>query len=458
MKKLTKEHKIKIGEGNRGKKRPDLSLRNKLNNNWLGKKHKEETKNKISKANKGSNHYNWKGGISEENSRIRHSREYKSWRSEVFKRDNYTCQMCGKKGRNLQADHIKPFATYRQMRFVLSNGRTLCLGCHHKTDSFGGVVKNKYKGRKALIFGLTGMDGSYLAEFLIDKGYEVSGMVRRSSSFNTGRIDHIRDKITTYYGDITDAFSVINIIKKVQPDEIYQLSAQSHVQVSWENPWLTAQITGVGTLNVLEAVRVLDMEKKVKIYNASTSEMFSGLEGHRQNEETPKNPVSPYGTAKLYAYQICRNYRTAFNMFVASGILFNHEGPRRGDSFVTKKIVNEADKGEVRLGNIEASRDWGFSPEYCEAMWLILQQDKADDFVISTGETHTIKEFVGYVEKASGKKIKIIHDKTYDRPTDVPVLCGDSSKAQRVLGWKPIVKAEELAKIMYEAKKHGDIQ
>lgn len=404
----------------------------------------------------GKNHWNWKGGISGENKRFRKSVEYKEWRTAVFKRDNYACVLCGKNKCKVQADHIKPFAEYRQLRLVLSNGRTLCEECHRKTDTYG-VRKNKYKGKKALIFGLTGMDGSYLAEFLLDKGYEVFGMVRRSSSFNTGRIDHIRDRITTYYGDITDAFSVINIIKKVQPDEIYQLSAQSHVQVSWENPWLTAQITGVGMLNVLEAVRVLDMEKKVKIYNASTSEMFSGLEGHRQNEDTPKNPVSPYGTAKLYSFQICRNYRTAFNMFVASGILFNHEGPRRGDSFVTKKIVNCADGGEVRLGNIDASRDWGFSPEYCEAMWLILQQDKPDDFVISTGETHTIKEFVGYVEKSSGKKIKIIHDKVYDRPTDVPILCGDSSKALRVLGWKPVVKAEELADIMYKAKQHGDI-
>ncbi len=282
-------------------------------------------------------------------------------------------------------------------------------------------------------------------------------MVRRSSSFNTGRIDHIRDKIELFYGDIMDAFSVINIIKKFQPDEIYQLSAQSHVQVSWENPWLTAQITGVGMLNVLEAVRVLDMEKKVKIYNASTSEMFSGLEGHKQNENTPKNPVSPYGSAKLYAYQICKNYRDAFGMFVSSGILFNHESPRRGDNFVTKKIVNCADDGEVTLGNTNASRDWGFSPEYCEAMWLLLQQDKPDDFVIATGETHTIKEFVGYVEKSCGHSIKVLHGKEYDRPTDVPVLCGDTSKAQRVLKWTPIVKAEELADIMYKAKKNGDI-
>lgn len=443
--KRTEETRRKISEGHKGK-RFSIEHRKNLSLAKIGKPNLKR---------RGENHPLWKGGATPQRQKVRESLEFINWRRGVFKRDNYKCQKCGVGGK-LEAHHIKSFSEYRQLRCVLSNGITLCQKCHRKTDNYGGK-KNIYKGRKALIFGLTGMDGSYLAEFLLDKGYAVAGMVRRSSSFNTSRIDHIRDRITTYYGDITDAFSVINIIKKVQPDEIYQLSAQSHVQVSWENPWLTAQITGVGMLNVLEAVRVLDMDKKVKIYNASTSEMFSGLEGHRQNEETPKNPVSPYGTAKLYSFQICRNYRTAFNMFVASGILFNHEAPRRGDSFVTKKIVNCADSGEVRLGNTDASRDWGFSPEYCEAMWLILQQDKPDDFVISTGETHTIKEFVGYVEKSSGKKIKIIHDKIYDRPTDVPVLCGDSSKALRVLGWKPIVKAEELADIMYKANQYGDL-
>jgi len=435
--KRSEEVRLKISLGHKGKKfteehRKNLSLA------------------KIGKPNlkrRGKNHPLWKGGVTSTNQKNRESLEAVNWRRSVFKRDNFTCVLCGQKGGKLNADHIKPFAFYRHLRYIIANGRTLCEKCHRKTDTYG-YRKNPYLGKRALIFGISGQDGSYLAEFLIDRGYKVGGMMRRSSSFNTGRIDHIRNDLELFYGDITDAFSVINIIKKFQPDEIYQLSAQSHVQVSWENPWLTAQITGVGMLNVLEAVRVLDMDKKVKIYNASTSETFSGLEGHMQNEDTPKNPVSPYGSAKLYALNICKNYRDAFDMFIASGLLFNHESPRRGDNFVTKKIVNSVASGEVTLGNMTASRDWGYSPEYCEAMWLILQQDKPDDFVIATGETHTIKDFVGYVEKASGVKIKVLHGKEYDRPTDVPVLCGDASKAKRILGWSPIVRAEELAKIM----------
>lgn len=453
-KNLTKEHREKIGIANRGKKRPDLALRNSLSRIWLGKKHKEETKKKISDANKREKHYAWKGGVTKENELIRHSREYKNWRKSVFQRDNYKCCSCGKKGGYLEAHHVKSFALHKHLRFIVDNGKTLCKKCHKVTDNYG-FSTSKHRGKKALIFGLTGQDGSYLAEFLLDLGYNVSGVIRRTSSLNTERIDHLKDKIDKHYGDVMDAFSVINIIKKVKPDEIYQLAAQSHVQVSWENPWLTAQITGVGMLNVLEAVRVLDMEKKVKIYNASTSEMFSGLEGCKQNENTPKDPVSPYGTAKLYAYQLCKNYRQAFGMFISSGILFNHESPRRGYNFVTKKIVNEMYNGEVRLGNTESSRDWGFSPEYCEAMWLMLQKDKPDDYVIATGETHTVKEFVGWVEKYSGHKLKIIHDKGYDRPKDVPLLSGDGSKAERELGWKPIVKGEQVAKIMVQyAKKN----
>lgn len=436
--KRSEEVRLKISLGHKGKKFTEEHRRNLS----LAKKGKPNLKRR------GANHPLWKGGVTPANQKARESIENINWKRAVLARDDYTCQVCGKRGGKLQVDHIKPFAFHRHLRYVIGNGRTLCEQCHRKTDTYG-YRKNPCLGRRALIFGISGQDGSYLAEFLLDRGYKVGGMMRRSSSFNTGRIDHIRDQLELFYGDITDAFSVINIIKKFKPDEIYQLSAQSHVQVSWENPWLTAQITGVGMLNVLEAVRVLDMDKKVKIYNASTSEMFSGLEGHKQNEDTPKNPVSPYGSAKLYAYNICKNYRTAFGMFVASGLLFNHESPRRGDNFVTKKITDNADFGEVKLGNIDASRDWGFSPEYCEAMWLILQQDKPDDFVIATGETHTIKEFVQYTEKACGHKIKILHGKEYDRPTDVPVLCGDASKAERVLGWKPIVKAEELAKIMY---------
>lgn len=305
----------------------------------------------------------------------------------------------------------------------------------------------------ALITGITGQDGSYLAEILLSKGYEVHGLIRRTSTFNKQRIDHLRNEIHYHYGDMTDPFSLLWILKLSQPDEIYNLAAQSHVQVSWETPWYTAQTTGIGVLNLLEAVRVLGMEKSVKIYQASTSELFSGLEGEMQNEFTPKDPVSPYGTAKLYAYQLCKNYRDAYGMFISNGILFNHESPRRGDNFVTKKIINEADNGEVHLGNIDASRDWGYAPEYCEAMWAMLQQKEPGDYVIATGETHTVKDFVGWVEKIVGHKIKIIHDKNYERPTDVPLLCGDATKAKHELSWNPIIKGEELAKIMYENRK-----
>lgn len=320
-------------------------------------------------------------------------------------------------------------------------------------------VKNK---KIALITGITGQDGSYLAELLLKKGYEVHGLLRRSSSFNRQRIDHLRGKIQYHYGDMTDPFSLMWALKKSKPTEIYNLAAQSHVQVSWETPWYTAQTTGVGVLNLLESVRVLGLEKKVKIYQASTSELFSGKDfgaqgfqiwsDYTQSEYTRKDPVSPYGTAKLYAFQICKNYRDAFGMFISNGILFNHESPRRGDNFVTKKIVNESVKRKVNLGNVEAQRDWGYAPEYVEGMWRMLQQKEPDDYVLATGETHTIKDFVGYVEKAVGHKIKIIHDKEYDRPVDVPILCGDASRAESKLGWKAKVKAEALAKIMVDSQ------
>jgi GDPmannose 4,6-dehydratase len=297
----------------------------------------------------------------------------------------------------------------------------------------------------ALITGITGQDGSYLAELLLEKGYEVHGILRRSSTFNRQRIDHLRDRIHYHYADMTDPFSLLWTLKACRPNEIYNLAAQSHVQVSWETPYYTAQTTGIGVLNLLEAVRVLDL--KPKIYQASTSEMFKGTEGVI-NENTPRDPVSPYGTAKLYAFQICKNYREAFGMFICNGILFNHESKRRGDNFVTKKIVNEAPKGEVYLGNTDASRDWGYAPEYVEGMWRMLQQEKADDFVLATGETHTIKEFVGWVEKALNTKIKIIHDKEYERPHDVPVLLGDASKAKKVLGWEAKIKGQQLVNKM----------
>lgn len=305
-------------------------------------------------------------------------------------------------------------------------------------------------GKVALITGITGQDGSYLAELLLEKGYEVHGLLRRSSTFNKQRIDHLRGKIHYHYGDMTDPFSLMWALKKSNPDEVYNLAAQTHVQVSWETPWYTAQTTGIGMVNLLESIRVLGLNPR--IYQASTSELFNGLETVNQNELTPKDPVSPYGTAKLYAYQISKNYRDAFGMFICNGILFNHESPRRGDNFVTKKIVNEAGKGEVKLGNTDSSRDWGYAPEYMEMAWKMLQQEKPDDYVVATGETHTVKEFVSFVSKTIGHEVKIIHDKEYDRPTDVPVLCGDSTKAKKQLGWTPKVRAKELAEIMVKAQ------
>jgi GDPmannose 4,6-dehydratase len=301
-------------------------------------------------------------------------------------------------------------------------------------------------GKTALITGVNGQDGSYLAELLLKKGYEVHGLIRRASTFNRQRIEGLDIKL--HYGDLTDPFSLLWALK-CNPDEIYNLAAQSHVQVSWETPYYTAQTTGIGVLNLLEAVRVLGL--KSKIYQASTSEMFSGLDEGLINEETVKDPVSPYGTAKLYAFQICKNYRNAFGMFVCNGILFNHESKRRGDNFVTKKIINESLKGEVKLGNTEAKRDWGYAPEYCEAMWLMLQQEKPDDYVIATGETHSVKEFVDWVSEKTGP-IKIINDREYNRPVDVPILCGDASKAKRELNWEAKTKGKDLVhKMLYES-------
>lgn len=305
------------------------------------------------------------------------------------------------------------------------------------------------KTRKvALITGITGQDGSYLAELLLSKGYEVHGLVRRSSTYPAGneRIEHIREKLHLHYGDLMDPFSIMWAIKNSNPQEIYNLGAMSHVQVSWEVPYYTAQATGVGVLNILESMRVLGC--KAKLYQASTSEMYRG-DGTVIDEKTPFDPISPYGSAKMYAHNICKNYREAFGMFISCGILFNHESPRRGKNFVTKKIVDEAkNHGKVHLGNTSSARDWGYAKEYVEAMWLMLQQRKPDDYVIATGETHTIKDFIGYVEKYLGKKVKVIIDKEYKRPNDVHCLKGNPTKAKKKLGWKPKVKAEELAKIM----------
>lgn len=305
------------------------------------------------------------------------------------------------------------------------------------------------KTRKvALITGISGQDGSYLAEFLLSKGYEVHGLIRRSSTYPAGneRIEHIREKLHLHYGDLMDPFSLLWAIKASQPDEIYNLAAMSHVQVSWETPYYTAQATGVGVLNLLESIRVLGL--KTKLYQASTSEMYRG-DGTIIDENTEFDPISPYGSAKMYAHNICANYREAYGMFISCGILFNHESPRRGKNFVTKKIVDDAlDKGSVRLGNTSSARDWGYAKEYVEAMWLMLQEKKPDDYVIATGETHTIKDFIGYVESYLKKKVKVIIDKEYKRPNDVHCLRGNPAKAKKKLKWRPKVKAKELAEIM----------
>lgn len=337
----------------------------------------------------------------------------------------------------------------------------------------------------ALITGITGQDGSFLAEFLLEKGYFVHGIIRRSSSFNTARIEHlyidelikdikIKQMIKLHYGDMTDSTNLIRIIKETQPDEIYNLAAQSHVKVSFEVPEYSADTDGIGTLRLLEAVRFLGLEKKTKIYQASTSELFGLVQETPQKETTPFYPRSPYGVAKLYAYWITVNYREAYNLFACNGILFNHESERRGDTFVTRKItlgVSRISKGKqdkIYLGNLNAKRDWGYAKDFVECMWLMMQQDKPEDYVIATGQTHTVREFAelafreagielawkgeGISEKGVDKKtgrVLIEIDPKYFRPTEVEFLLGDPSKAVKKLGWNPNKTAfEDLVKIM----------
>ena len=311
----------------------------------------------------------------------------------------------------------------------------------------------------ALITGITGQDGSYLAELLLEKGYEVHGIVRRASLINTHRIDHIYEQIKLHYGDLTDAMSITNLIKDIEPDEIYNLGAQSHVKVSFEIPDYTAQVDGLGTLRVLEAVRLLGMEMKTRIYQASTSELYGEVQETPQTETTPFYPRSPYGVAKLYGYWIVKNYRESYGMHASSGILFNHESPRRGETFVTRKITRGLSRisvGEqecLYLGNLNAKRDWGHAKDYVEAMWLMLQQDEPDDYVIATGEQYSVKDFVdkaapffgfniewmgegelefGYDWNTKRKVIAV--DKKYFRPAEVESLLGDASKAKQKLG------------------------
>lgn len=330
----------------------------------------------------------------------------------------------------------------------------------------------------ALITGITGQDGSYLAEFLLEKGYDVHGIIRRSSSINTGRVNHLYNntKFKLHYGDVTDSLSLMGIIKKYKPTEIYNLAAQSHVKVSFETPEYTAQVDGLGTLKLLESVRLLGMEDKVRIYQASTSEMYGKVQEIPQTETTPFYPRSPYGVAKVYAYWIVKNYRESYNMFCCSGILFNHESPRRGFNFVTKKITDALDnisKGKqecLYLGNMNALRDWGHAKDYIRAMWLMLQQDTPEDYVISTGKQYSVREFVETCAPYFGMdiewhgtglneigvdtntgKVMIKVDPKYFRPAEVETLLGDSSKARKNLGWQPSYTFEDLVKEMCES-------
>jgi len=321
------------------------------------------------------------------------------------------------------------------------------------------------KQKIAFITGITGQDGSYLTELLLKKNYIVHGLVRRNSIlYNYERMEYTADfphnkNLIMHYGDMTDSISITNILADVKPNEIYNLAAQSHVKVSFETPLYTAQTSGIGVLNLLEAVRALKLNPK--IYQASTSELYSGdTKEAPQNELTPFKPKSPYGAAKLYGYEIARIYRESYGMFIANGILFNHESERRGESFVTRKItlgIRDIIRGKeqhITLGNIDAHRDWGYAPEYTEAMWRILQQDKPDDFVIATGETHSIKEFLMEACKIAGldwKKILKVNDK-YKRPNEVDYLCGDACKAKKILNWTPEIKFRELVKIMVQAE------
>jgi len=317
--------------------------------------------------------------------------------------------------------------------------------------------------KKALITGITGQDGSYLAEFLLSRGYEVHGIRRRASTFNTHRIDHIyidpheRDaKMFLHFGDLSDASQLTHIIYNIQPDEIYHLGAQSHVKTSFEIPEYTGDITGLGTVRLLEAVRRSGI--KTRFYQASSSEMF-GASPPPQNEKTPFYPRSPYGAAKVYSYWMAVNYRESYNMFVCNGILFNHESPRRGETFVTRKITRAiahilaGKQDKLYLGNLNAKRDWGFAPEFVECQWRILQQDKPDDYVIGTGESHSVEEFVieafGYCGLDYKKYVKI--DPVYYRPTEVDYLLADISKAKKVLHWSPKVAFKELVKIMMDS-------
>ena len=320
--------------------------------------------------------------------------------------------------------------------------------------------------RSAFITGITGQDGSYLAELLLAKGYEVHGMIRRASSFNTGRINHIYEdphvadkNLSLHYGDLADGNGMTNLLLDIEPDEVYNLGAQSHVRVSFDQPIYTVDVVGNGVMRILEAVRTLNKRKEVRFYQASSSEMYGKVHEVPQKESTPFYPRSPYGCAKVFAHHQTVNYRDSYDLFACCGILFNHESPRRGETFVTRKItrgatrIKEGLQKELHLGNLEAKRDWGFAKDYVEAMWLMLQQDEPDDFVIATGETRTVKEFVEATFKHLGldweEYVKI--DPRYFRPAEVDILLGDMTKAKEKLGWEPATTFTGLAELMVEA-------
>ena len=318
--------------------------------------------------------------------------------------------------------------------------------------------------KKALITGITGQDGSYLAEFLLKKGYEVHGIIRRASTFNTGRIDHLYQDphingvhLFLHHGDLADSSNLAQVLNEVKPDEIYHLGAQSHVRVSFDIPEYTADVTGLGTIRILEAIKKAGV--RTRFYQASSSEMFGNAHETPQTENTPFHPRSPYACAKVYAYSITVNYRESYDLFACNGILFNHESPRRGETFVTRKItravahIKEGLQEKLYLGNLDARRDWGFAPEYVEAMWLMLQQDVPDDYVIATGETHSVREFLeeafDYVGLDWRKFTEI--DPRYSRPAEVDELVGDASKAKKALGWEPQTRFRDLVRLMVDA-------
>lgn len=319
--------------------------------------------------------------------------------------------------------------------------------------------------KRALITGITGQDGSYLAEWLLEKGYEVHGIIRRASSFNTERIDHIyqdvhegNKRLFLHYGDLADSVHLVKLLYALQPDEVYNLGAQSHVRVSFDIPEYTGDVSGLSAVRILEAIREAGILGKVRFYQASSSEMYGKVAETPQSEQTPFHPRSPYACAKVYAHYLTVNYREAYNLHASSGILFNHESPRRGETFVTRKITHAATRiklglqKKLFLGNLDAKRDWGYAKDYVEAMWLILQQDKPDDYVIATGEAYSVREFCEAVFSMLDLDWKqyVKHDSRYERPAEVDLLLGDASKAKRILGWEPRTSFKELVQLMVE--------